>query len=101
MKTNFVFHPENDSIPPTPSEFNWKTQTFESTLYELSSPFNPEHPNSRFWLRCFKCGIVANLGSHDQVDVKNGIITISPSILCPRQSCNNHYFIKNGEIIQA
>lgn len=100
MKTKFIFHPINDTLPPTPSEVNYKNQIFESELYELSSPFDQKNPNSKYWLRCFKCGIVANLGLHD-VQVSNGLIIISPSILCPRQSCQNHYYIKNSEVIQA
>lgn len=102
MKTDFVFHPENDILPYTPSEEKWKRETgignYQSTLFELSSPFDSAKPNSRFWLRCFKCGMVANLGDHE-VQVVDGIITINPSILCPRESCQNHYFIKNGEIV--
>lgn len=99
MKVEYVKHPENDIMPPTPSEEKWKQNTYVPTLYELSGPFDPAHPNSKFWLRCHKCGLVANLGSHDLVEITDGLVTIHPSILCPRQSCGAHYFIKKGEIV--
>jgi hypothetical protein len=73
--------------------------TGRAILYELPEPFDPTHPLSRFWLNCYKCGIVANLGSHTSVEVKDGIVTINPSILCPREGCGAHYFITNGIIV--
>lgn len=88
MKVKFVKHPENDIC---------KKAIGESILYEISSPFVPSKPFSKFFLNCYKCGIVANLGDHDKVDVTDGIVDIWPSILCPRDSCKEHYFIKNGE----
>ena len=89
MNVKFVKHPENDIC---------KKSIGESILYEISSPFIPDKPFSRFFLNCYKCGIVANLGDHDKVDVNDGVVTISPSILCPRASCKEHYFIKDGKV---
>jgi hypothetical protein len=93
MKTTYK-RVTNDFPLITPS----KNTPSESILYELDTPYHPEKPFSRFYLQCYQCGIIANLGDHDQVDVINGVVTISPSILCPRESCKAHYFIKNGEI---
>ena len=87
MNVKFV-KTTNDVIP--------KPVIGESVLYELTSPFNPDKPLSRYWLQCHECGLVANLGSHDSVEVKDGIVTISPSIDCPK--CPAHYWIKQGKI---
>ncbi|MBL4817954.1 MAG: hypothetical protein JKY15_01805 [Deltaproteobacteria bacterium] len=92
MEVKFIHHPENDIC---------KKSIGESILYEISSPFNPSKPHSRFFLNCYKCGIVANLGDHDKVEIKDGVVTIFPSILCPRDSCKEHYFITDGVIIPA
>ncbi len=94
MLTRFVKHPEN-GIPGikigTPTE---------SVLYELKRQYT-EKPNSKYWLTCFKCGVSANVGDHD-VSITDGLITISPSILCPRiGKCDNHYYIRQSEVIQA
>ena len=91
MKVKFVHHPENDCLPPR--------MAGESVLYELSAVFAPEKPNSKYWLRCHKCGISANLGDHE-VTINNGSITISPSIMCPVQGCGAHYWIKDSEVTQ-
>ncbi len=93
MKTKFVKHPENGL--PT---YKLNVET-ESALYELKRQYT-EKPNSKYWLQCFKCSVIANLGDHE-VNVVNDVITISPSILCPRKECGNHYYIKNSEVIQA
>lgn len=69
-------------------------------IYVLEKPYHESAPNSRFWLRCHKCGLTANLGDHE-VTLEGESITISPSILCPRktpQECGAHYYIKNSEI---
>jgi hypothetical protein len=58
----------------------------EAVLYDLQTPFTPQKPNSRYWLRCHKCSMVANLGDHD-ITIQGENITISPSILCPREGC--------------
>jgi len=90
MQVKFILHPKNDCIPPP--------VIGESILYELSSSFT-DKPNSKYWLRCHKCGLAANLGDHD-VSVIDGIVTISPSIMCPNTKCDAHYWIKNGEVTQ-
>jgi len=88
MKVKFIQFPEHDIIP--------KGIIGESTLYELLSPFDPKNEFSKFWLQCHKCGLTANLGSHDSIEIDNGNVTISPSIQCPK--CPAHYWIKNGEV---
>ena len=72
------------------------------TLFVYDEPFVTEKPNSRFWLRCHKCGLTANLGDHE-VKIENDLVTISPSISCPRTlpTCAAHYYIKNSKIIEA
>ena len=87
MQCKFI-KTKNDVIP--------KAKPGESILYELSSPFDPNSTLSKFWLQCHQCGLVANLGSHDSVEVRDDIVTISPSIQCPK--CPAHYYIKDGEI---
>lgn len=69
-----------------------------AVIFELSSPFIPEKPNSKYWLRCHKCSLTANLGDHE-ITIDNKIITISPSILCPNDKCEAHYYITNSEIV--
>ena len=87
MEVKFIKHPENDIIP--------KGEPGESVLIELSSPFNPDKPNSKYWLRCHECGKSANLSDHE-VQINNGIVNISPSIQCP--ICPAHYFIRDGKV---
>ena len=87
MEVKFVHHPENDIC---------KGVIGESILYEIKSPFIPSKPYSKYFLNCYKCKIVANLGDHERVEIKDGVVSIWPSILCPRESCKEHYFIKNG-----
>ena len=94
MKTKFV------KLPPNDIAYSHKIGVpTNSILYEMSSAYT-DKPNSKYWLTCFKCGVTANLGDHDVI-IENKIITISPSILCPRSECGNHYYIKNSEVIQA
>lgn len=94
MKTQFVKFPKNDITEPHKMGI-----ATESKLYEMSCCFT-DKPNSKYWLTCFKCGVTANLGDHEVI-IENNIITISPSILCPRKECGNHYYIKNSEVIPA
>jgi len=82
------FKTTNDIIP--------KPVLGESILYELGSPFDPKNPLSLYWLQCHSCGLVANLGSHDSVEIKEGLVTISPSLDCPK--CPAHYWIKDGKV---
>lgn len=89
MKVKFVYHPENDYLPPK--------IIGESVLYELSEVSPSEPPNSKYWLRCHKCGLSANLGDHEVV-IENGLITISPSISCPNEKCDAHYWIRQNRI---
>lgn len=89
LDVKFVKHPENDMMKATKGI---------AILFELAGPFNPEKPNSKYWLRCHKCNLSANLGDHD-VKIIDGIITINPSIECPNTKCNNHYYIKNGKVV--
>ena len=87
IKVKFIHHPENDILP--------KGTIGESIVYELSSCFS-DKLLSRFWLQCHKCGLKANLGDHDSVEVIDGLVTISPSCDCPNAKCPAHYWIKNG-----
>ena len=89
MQVKFVKHPKNDYLPPK--------IIGESVMYELSSSFT-DLPNSKYWLRCHKCGLSANLGDHN-VTVIDGVITISPSILCPNSEFDAHYWIKDGQVV--
>lgn len=91
METKHIKIPQDHPLP-TPRDIT----PSESILYEYPEPYHKESPLSKFWLQCFKCGIIANLGSHDVVEVIEGKVSISPSILCPRETCKNHYHIKNG-----
>ena len=62
-----------------------------------------------FWLMgCPACGRVATLkhtsGGHTvtlEGEVPVLKATISPSIGCPYQDCDAHYFVKNGEVVPA
>jgi len=90
LKVRFEEHPKNDYLPPR--------IIGEAVMYELVSSFEPEKPNSKYWLRCHKCGVSANLGDHEVI-INDGIITINPSIQCPNEECNAHYWIKNGEVV--
>lgn len=87
MDVKFIQFPENDILP--------KGNIGESILYELSSC--EDKSLSRFWLQCHKCGLKANLGDHDSVEIKNGLVTITPSLDCPK--CPAHYHIKNGKVV--
>ena len=89
MKVKFVYHPENDSYP--------HNLVGESIVYELSFS-TPNLPNSKYMLRCHKCGLVANLGDHD-VKIVDGKVTISPSCDCPNSECDAHYWIKDGQVV--
>lgn len=53
----------------------------------------------KFWLHCYKCHILANLGEHVVKIDEGKIVTLNPSVLCPRDSCKEHYWIKNGKIV--
>lgn len=91
MKVKFVLHPKHDCLPPK--------SIGESILFEMSEVSPPEPPNAKYWLRCHKCGLSANLGEHE-VSIIDGIITISPSISCPNEKCDAHYWIKDSEVTQ-
>lgn len=91
MEVKFIQFPENDIAPM--GKIGVPT---ESIIYELKSNYT-DKPNSKFWLTCFKCGVTANLGDHD-VEIKDGKVTIFPSILCPREECKKHYYIRNGVV---
>jgi len=59
----------------------------EITLYQMIL--------DRHWfLACPRCEGVANLGGHE-VTENNGVITVSPSILC---GCGAHYFVEQSKI---
>lgn len=88
MIVKFVSRPEHDICPSVKGE---------AILYEISSPFIPSKPFSKYWLCCHSCGLVGNLGDHDSVQVVDGLVTISPSIQCPK--CPAHYWIKDGKVV--
>lgn len=79
--------------PSTPTEG-------DSILYEIPASEIPTNvnPSYKYWLRCFKCGITANCQLHQITISSEGLVTMSPSIACPRRTCKAHYYIENGEI---
>ena len=60
-------------------------QQGEMTLYSI---------NHCWYIGCPGCKGFGNLGNHT-VTESNGIITVSPSILC---GCGAHYFIEDNKI---
>ncbi len=65
---------------------------------EIGKPFQnqPVKESSYWFIGCpnLQCGGYGNLGNHEVIETQ-GMITISPSILC---GCGAHYFIVNNEI---
>jgi len=60
-------------------------QQGEMTLYAV---------NHRWYIGCPGCHGAGNLGNHE-VTESNGVITVSPSILC---GCGAHYFVEQNKI---
>lgn len=68
----------------------------EKGVHQLLPGEITQHPQSKCWyVGCPGCHSAANLGNHT-VTESNGIVTVSPSILC--YGCNAHYFIENNQI---
>lgn len=73
-----------------------------SVLVVAKIPHSPKNPYGRigkYHIQCYKCGFICHL-SHliHTVEITNGKVTITPSILCPIEKCKEHYFIKDGEV---
>jgi len=89
LKVKFIKHPKNDYLPPAIMG--------EPVVIELAGAFVHGTPNSKYWLRCHKCGCTGNLSAHD-VLIEDGLVTLHPSVICPNPECKAHYFIRKGEI---
>ena len=50
------------------------------------------------WLGCYKCGEMGLLSDHKITEHEDGTITVEPSIVCPNEKCDAHYFIRKSEI---
>lgn len=56
-----------------------------------------------YWYDCCPvCGIVASLKNHTVVEEPTGVLTVSPSVVCPcdrcGEKCKAHYFIIRNKI---
>jgi len=89
LKVKFILHPKNDYLPPSVKD--------DPVVIELAEAYIHNTPNFRYWLRCYRCGSVGSLSEHD-VLVEDGLVTLTPSVICPNPDCKAHYFIKKGEI---
>ena len=69
-----------------------------SRIYILPSRFDPNNPNSKYYLKCHKCNHGATLQNHN-ITWHDGKITVHPSILCPNPKCDAHYWIKDGQVV--
>lgn len=53
--------------------------------------------NSKYWVHCYKCHVVAHLDVHT-VSIIDEKVTLDPSVLCPVEKCKEHYFIRDGKV---
>jgi len=51
-----------------------------------------------FWYCCHVCGEVILVKDHIITVHLDNKISIDPSLVCPTETCNGHYWIKNNEI---
>lgn len=58
----------------------------------------PEGQRGKYNLKCYKCGFICHLGNHT-VKIVDGKVTLTPSVLCPIESCKEHYYIRNGLVV--
>ncbi len=58
--------------------------------------WKPSEDSEHWLMGCPACGLVAFL-SHD-VKVKDGLATITPSVVCPEPGCGAHYHVVDGEV---
>lgn len=95
MQTTIKYLPNNIVIShETPGD---------SVLIVANIPDSLENPGGiigKFHLKCFKCGFICHLGNH-KVEIIDGKVTLTPSVLCPIEKCKEHYFIRNGEVVYA
>lgn len=48
---------------------------------------------------CPKCGKAGQLGDHHVDVLRSGeAVTITPSLICPREGCGAHYWVKAGKV---
>ena len=52
------------------------------------------------WYCCHHCKTDILIRDH-KIENNNGIITITPSLVCPTENCKGHYWIRNGEIVES
>lgn len=79
-------HPDKDAEP---GQAYWTKLTDKSKGYVRKRVL---------WLSCHKCGEVGLLSDHTITEHEDGTITVEPSIVCPNDKCDAHYFIRNNEI---
>lgn len=93
-----IKHVAKDHPLPTPA----KITASEPVLFIYDEPYYPQNPMTKYWMQCFNCGLISNLGSHT-IEINGDKISLSPSLLCPRTEpfCGAHYYVKNNEVIQA
>lgn len=54
----------------------------------------------KYHLKCYKCGFVCGLADHI-VQIIDEKVTLTPSVLCPIEKCQAHYFIKDGKVVDT
>jgi hypothetical protein len=81
------------SAYPETVEFEYRGKKHKMVLRRLA----PENKPYAYMLPCPKCGLGTRLvfDSH-QVEVRDGLITVSPSLVCPQEGCGWHVWLKNG-----
>lgn len=52
-------------------------------------------------LSCYKCGFIAFTSGHEHVFHEDDSVTLTPSVVCPNDQCDAHYWIRNNEIVPA
>ncbi len=50
------------------------------------------------WIACYLCGLEAPTLSHTLTENSDGTVTISPSLMCPKEGCPAHYYIRNSKL---
>lgn len=57
--------------------------------------------NKALWYCCHHCGNDILVSDHTITENEDGIITISPSLVCPTIGCSGHFFIEGSEIRES
>lgn len=50
-------------------------------------------------LTCYKCNFHAFTSSHNHTFHEDGTVTLTPSVVCPKEGCDAHYYIRKSEIV--